>query len=160
METLDVLCFLFDSLTSKSKALFSSSKGFVLSNPFSSAFSKSRSPFSVRMIVKVQSFSPRPPAEMSASSEEKSVHGGHPLRVYVFASARGIVSIFPDLVVTKIFPLMLILLISYRLMPSFLWMWFSISPLYVKDSVHISPMVNCSGLEYFLRGIISIFRRA
>ncbi len=120
-------CFLFDSLSSKLLEKAPSSSGLDSKNPVFSAFVNSSSPFSVRIIVKVQPSSPSQPTEMSASSELKSSHTLQLFLTNCFMSARGI-AVVPAGVVTSIFPLMFIFVMSFRLMPSLPLIWVYISP--------------------------------
>ena len=95
-------CFFLVSLRSSPFENAPSSIGFDSRNPVFSAFVKSSSPFSVRIIVNVQPSSPSPPTETSASSELKSSHTLQLVLTYCFMSASGM-AVVPAGVVTKHF---------------------------------------------------------
>jgi len=107
---------------------FASSSAFLVARTSAfSALENSSSPCFVRIIMNVQPSSPRLAAEMSASSELKSLHGKQFFLVCFFASARDMVLI-PECVVICSLPLICIFLMSCRLRPRFSWICFSIRP--------------------------------
>jgi len=108
-------------------AFASSSAFLVVRIPAFSAFENSSSPCFVRIIMNVQPFSPRLAAEMSASSELKSLHDRQFFLVCFFASARDMVLV-PEFVVICSLPLICIFLMSCRLRPKSWWICFSIRP--------------------------------